>query len=188
VRTDIGFTAMRATATRLPSGVRALRLNTHVDDRGDFTELFRDEWDVGIAPVQWNAVRSEAHVLRGVHVHPLHADALIVVNGRMRLGLSDLRTDSPTAGCACVLDLRGEEMQLVVIPPGVAHGFSFPVPSLHVYAVDHVWNPTDELGCRWDDPGLGIDWRHERRPRISPRDAGLPPLHDLRAQLADRSL
>jgi dTDP-4-dehydrorhamnose 3,5-epimerase len=177
-----------ATATMLPSGVRTRRLTTHLDDRGDFTELFRAEWGMPVAPVQWNAVRSEAQVLRGVHVHPIHADALIVVNGHMRLGLRDLRADSPTAGYACVLDLRGDEMQLVTIPPGVAHGFWFPVASLHVYAVDHVWNPDDELGCRWDDPGLGIEWGHERSPRISTRDAGLPSLDALRAQLAARDV
>jgi dTDP-4-dehydrorhamnose 3,5-epimerase len=174
---------MCAVSILLPAGVGVRRLTTHPDDRGEFTELFRDEWGTGVAPVQWNVVRSNADVLRGVHCHPRHADALIVVAGMMRLGLRDLRAGSPTAGLACTLDLEGDGMQLVTIPPGVAHGFYFPVPSMHVYAVDHVWDPADELGCRWDDPALGIDWRIERRVRISERDAALGTLDALRAAI-----
>lgn len=179
---------MCALSIVLPAGVGVRRLTTHADDRGEFTELFRDEWGTGVAPVQWNVVRSEADVLRGVHCHPLHADALIVVAGMMRLGLLDLRADSPTAGAGCTLDLEGDGMQLVTIPPGVAHGFYFPVPSMHVYAVDRVWDPADELGCRWDDPELELDWRMERPVRISQRDEQLGSLAALRVEIGARGL
>jgi dTDP-4-dehydrorhamnose 3,5-epimerase len=168
----------------LPDGVGVRVLDTHSDPRGAFTELFRDEWATGVAPVQWNAVRSQAGVLRGVHCHPLHADALVVPKGRMRLGLADLRPGSATEGRACLLELSGDPMQLVTIPPGVAHGFYFPEPSLHVYAVDRVWDPVGELGCRWDDPGLGIDWGDVRGPLLSARDAALGTLGRLRAAMA----
>ena len=179
---------MSAPTTVLPSGVRIRNLTTHVDDRGDFTELFRDEWEMGVRPVQWNLVHSAAGVLRGVHVHPKHADALVLASGRMRLGLSDLRPGAPAHGAACVLELSGDAMQLVTIPPGVAHGFLFPEPSTHIYAVDRAWDPADELGCRWDDPGLGLDWGFAGEPRISGRDAALPSLEGLRPALAARGI
>ena len=172
----------------LPAGVGVRGLTTHVDDRGGFTELFRDEWGTGVTPVQWNAVRSAAGVLRGVHCHPLHADALTVAGGRMRLGLSDLRSGSPTHGRACTIELRGDAMALVTIPPGVAHGFYFPEPALHIYAVDRAWDHADELGCRWDDPELGIDWGDVREPRLSPRDARLAGVAELRRELASLSV
>jgi dTDP-4-dehydrorhamnose 3,5-epimerase len=54
---------------------------------------------------------------------------------------------------------------------------------MHVYAVDRVWDPADELGCRWDDPALGIEWRIERPVRISARDAALGSLDALRAAI-----
>jgi dTDP-4-dehydrorhamnose 3,5-epimerase len=174
------------TAVELPAGVGYRALTTHLDDRGGFTELFRDEWGTGVAPVQWNAVRSAPGVLRGVHCHPLHADALAVPVGHLRLGLSDLRPESPTSGLACVVDLRAEAMALVTIPPGVAHGFYFPEPSVHVYAVDRTWDPADELGCRWDDPQLGIEWGPIGDPLISLRDARLGSLAELRAELDGR--
>jgi dTDP-4-dehydrorhamnose 3,5-epimerase len=174
---------MCAVSVLLPSGVGVRPLTTHADDRGAFTELFRDEWGTGVAPVQWNFVQSEADVLRGVHCHPRHADALIVVAGTMRLGLRDLRPDAPTAGLSLTLDLHGDALQLVTIPPGVAHGFYFPVASTHVYAVDRVWDPADELGCRWDDPALELDWGMERPVRISERDERLGSLAALCAAL-----
>jgi dTDP-4-dehydrorhamnose 3,5-epimerase len=177
---------MCAVSVLLPAGVGVRRLATHSDDRGEFTELFRDEWGTGVAPVQWNFVRSEADVVRGVHCHPRHADALIVVAGMMRLGLRDLRPEAPTAGVSCTLDLEADAMQLVTIPPGVAHGFYFPVQSMHVYAVDHAWDPADELGCRWHDPALELDWRIERPVRISARDEALGSLAELRAALEIR--
>lgn len=65
----------------LPRGVALRPFTTHHDERGSFTEVFREEWDTGVRPVQWNAVSSEAGVLRGVHVHVRHDDYLILLRG-----------------------------------------------------------------------------------------------------------
>ncbi|MBI2690332.1 MAG: dTDP-4-dehydrorhamnose 3,5-epimerase family protein [Solirubrobacterales bacterium] len=167
----------------LPDGVELHALEPHHDERGVFTELFRDEWNSATEPVQWNVVRSVAGVLRGVHVHVTHHDYLVVVDGSMVLGLCDLRPQSPSHGAALTLELRSDEPQAVAIPPGVAHGFYFPEASIHVYAVSHYWDLADELGCRWDDPDLAIPWSHQEAT-IAPRDAQLPPLSELVGQLA----
>jgi len=164
----------------LPEGVLLRPLTPHPDERGVFTELFRDSWELEIRPAQWNAVRSAENVLRGVHAHWHHADYLTVVAGRASIGLYDLREGSTTEGMAATVELREEHAAGLVVPPGVAHGFYFHQPSLHVYAVDHEWDPEDELGCRWDEPELGIDWPCER-PSLSPRDAALGSLSELRA-------
>jgi dTDP-4-dehydrorhamnose 3,5-epimerase len=166
----------------LPQGVELRALEPHADDRGRFTELFREEWGAGVAPVQWNAVTSEAGVLRGVHVHVRHDDYLVVHAGTATVGLCDLRADSPTSGLATCVEMTGEEPAGLAIPHGVAHGFYFHEPSLHIYAVSRYWDPSDELGCRWDDPDLGIPWP-QPDARLSPRDAALPSLADLRREL-----
>jgi dTDP-4-dehydrorhamnose 3,5-epimerase len=166
----------------LPAGVLHRPLEPRGDERGVFTELFRESWPLGVEPRQWNAVRSVANVLRGVHAHWRHADYLTVVAGHATIGLHDLREDSPTEGLAATVELRAEQPAGLVLPPGVAHGFYFHGPSVHVYAVDHEWDPDDELGCRWDDADLGIDWSCER-PLISPRDAALGDLSKLRADI-----
>ena len=165
---------------QLPADVRLGPLTPHPDDRGTFIELFREEWDTGVRPVQWNAVHSEAGVLRGVHVHPRHDDYLIVVRGAAIIGVRDLREGSSTEG-ACV-ELSGERPAAISIPHGVAHGFYFQQPSTHIYSVSQYWDMADELGCRWDDPALGIPWP-QREVHISDRDAELPSLEVMLGEL-----
>jgi dTDP-4-dehydrorhamnose 3,5-epimerase len=142
----------------LPHGVVWRELTTHADHRGDLTELFRAEWHKGPVPVQWNFVRSDKNVLRGVHVHPRHDDYLIVLHHRMVLGLKDLRRESPTHDLGSMVELEGERLSAIHIPHGVAHGFYLPSEALYIYAVNRYWDRSDELRCRWDDPELGLHW------------------------------
>lgn len=165
-----------------PCGVRSRPLVRHADERGSFTELFRAEWPTGIAPVQWNAVASRAGVLRGVHVHVRHDDYLIVFQGRAFVGLRDLRRGSPTEGRSALVEMRGDDLAALTIPHGVAHGFLFVEPSLHLYSVSHYWDKADELGCHWADPALAIPWP-EAPSSLSGRDATAPPLAELLHQI-----
>ena len=164
----------------LPSGAVLITLTPHVDDRGAFTELYRVSWEPGVVPAQWNAVRSDANVLRGVHVHRRHTDYLTLVAGRATIGLYDLRNGSPTEGLGTTIEFDSHEPAALVIPVGVAHGFYFQEPSIHVYAVSHEFDPADELGCRWDDAALGLAWPCAE-PFISSRDRELGSLSELRA-------
>ena len=164
-------------------GVGRRPLAMHADSRGAFTEAFRNSWGTGIEPVQWNLVRSHPGVLRGVHVHLRHDDYLIVVSGSATIGLRDLRRDSPTEGRTAMIELRGDALTALTIPPGVAHGFYFREPSIHLYAVSDYWNAADELGCHWADPDLQLRWPTVS-PTLSPRDASAPSLQDLLIELA----
>lgn len=176
------MSAAEPAAVRLPVGVRVVPLTPHADDRGVFTEIHRANWGVP-TPVQWNVVHSRPGTLRGVHVHLRHWDYLVVVAGQCVFGLCDLRSGSATRRLATTITLGGEQPSALVLPPGVAHGFYFPVASTHVYGVTHYWDLADELGCRFDDPELGIAWpTHD--VRLSPRDRSLPSLRELLALLA----
>ena len=150
-------------------GLSVVPLTPHSDARGTFVELYRAEWDTGPAPIQWNAALSHAGVLRGVHVHRGHSDYLTVVSGTLVLGLHDLRPEDPAERASLWLTLTGTEPLGVGIPPGVCHGFWFPEPTVHVYGVSSYWDVGDELGCRFDDPDLGLTWP-ERAPVLSARD------------------
>ena len=162
----------------LPSGVFVTPLRTHVDKRGSFTEVFRQTWFNEIVPIQWNFVASRANVLRGVHVHLRHSDYLILLSGRICVALKDLRPASPTQGMATMIQMTGQALRSLIIPPGVAHGFYFPEESTHVYAVSEYWSVDDELGFHYADPGLHLTWPNPA-PIVSPRDAALPPLSAL---------
>jgi dTDP-4-dehydrorhamnose 3,5-epimerase len=158
---------------QLPLGVEVRPLLLHGDERGSFVEIFRDEWGCSVEPVQWNAVRSVPGTLRGVHVHAVHDDYLVVVNGHAAVGLHDLRPGSPTDGLAALVELPAKEPAALLIPAGVAHGFYFREHSLHIYGVTHYWSHADELSCRWDDPELAIPWP-EPPTLLSERDRTAP--------------
>lgn len=166
----------------LPHDVRLVPFPTHRDHRGRFTEIFRSEWDSGIVPIQWNAVVSVAGVMRGVHLHPIHRDYLVIVDGSATVGLRDLRRGSPTTGRTALVRLSGESMSGLQLPPGVAHGTLFHERSLLVYGASHYYSEADELECHWADPALEIDWPEEPVV-LSSRDAEAPPLSDLLAAI-----
>ena len=167
--------------TDLLDGVVLTPLLPHADDRGAFTEAYRREWPVGFDPVQWGLIRSEAGTFRGVHVHPVHHDYLLAIEGTVRVGLHDLRPDSPTYRASVMLELDPGSGALV-IPCGVAHGLDFPDPASLLLGVSHAFDPADELGCRFDDPDLGLAWSSSA-PIISERDRGLPPVSALIEEL-----
>jgi dTDP-4-dehydrorhamnose 3,5-epimerase len=162
-----------------PAGVRIRSLQANRDERGTFLEIFRAEWDTACEPVQWNVVNSEAGVLRGVHVHVTHADYLIVITGIMLLGLYDLRPGVRDGTTSCMLTLDAKQPIAVTIPPGVCHGFFYPVPTTHVYAVTHYWNPANELGCQFDAPELDLAWP-STTPLLSARDRTAPTYSRMR--------
>jgi dTDP-4-dehydrorhamnose 3,5-epimerase len=172
------MTVIDTAGAPLPDGVRLHPLTGRPDDRGRLTEVFRAEWNLGVEPVQWNLVDNEPRVLRGVHVHVHHVDYLLVVAGSAVIALRDLRRNSPTVGMVSMVPMSGDDKAGLVIPPGVAHGFYFPTAGIHLYSVDHYWNPDDELGCHWLDPDLEIPWP-DREVSVSERDAGAISLAEL---------
>lgn len=74
----------------------------------------------------------------------------------------------------CVVDLRIESEDYlkvqfftlestlpgtVIIPPGCIHGFMTTAPNTKLlYGMTAQYEPSQEVGMRWDDPMLGINW------------------------------
>jgi dTDP-4-dehydrorhamnose 3,5-epimerase len=164
----------------LPDGVTLMPLQTHVDERGDFTEFFRNEWFDSPAPVQWNVSRTRPNALRGVHVHALHWDYFCVVAGEMFVGLHDLRPDVPKERRSVMLRLDGSRLQMLRIPAGVCHGFYSPRGSMHVIGASTYWDPLDHRRCRWDSRELDLDWPCTA-PELSPADRDASPYAELKA-------
>lgn len=168
-----------------PSGVQFHVIIPHVDERGDFSEIFREEWwpKECEMPVQWNLVRSKPETLRGIHVHRNHVDFLVVISGRMELALLDLRPNSDSFGLSVCCSLDGSEPTMVMIPTGVAHGFYFPEASTHIYGVSRYWDIADELGCHYADSDLQLSWPISDSPKLSQRDSSLGTFADLRREV-----
>jgi len=160
------------------AGVRMVAPNRHEDHRGWFAEVFRaDLVRLDQPTAQVNLSVSHRGVLRGLHFHHRQFDYWILVQGRMRVGLADLRRASPTEGAGQILDLT-EGMGLLV-PPGVAHGFAALTDLRLLYLVTAYFDGTDEHGLAWNDPEFALPWELPFEPMLSQRDLSNPVRADM---------
>jgi dTDP-4-dehydrorhamnose 3,5-epimerase len=161
-------------------GVQLVDLIVWADERGRFLETFRKEWFPQRAweRVQTNRSDSKAGVLRGLHYHFHQVDYWYVARGRIRVGLADLRPDSPTYLRSAAIEMADEDAVGLYIPTGVAHGFVALTDATLTYLVDNYYDNSDENGVRWDDPQLAVPWGVEA-PLLSPRDQQNPLLADI---------
>ena len=162
----------------LPLGCESLSLLSNPDERGSLTELFRADWGVTPAPVQWNLWNCERDSLRGVQVHLHNWDYVIITAGKMDLGLVDLRKESPTFQRRCLIRLEAADLQAFRIPPGVGHGCYFPETASALVGLTELWSVGNYLGCFWNDPDLDLNWKTED-PRLSAQDRNAPPLREI---------
>jgi dTDP-4-dehydrorhamnose 3,5-epimerase len=160
-------------------GVLRKSLDSRVDERGSFRELWRESWtgDLTSEPfVQANLSSSVTGVLRGLHFHLRQTDLWIVVGGAVHVALVDIRAllggddVEPTAA-----DAKLSVGECLLIPAGVAHGFWALEPLDLIYLVTNEYDDTDEHSFRWDDPTLQLHWP-SGRPTLSARDASAPSL------------
>lgn len=163
----------------LPEGVALWLLETHGDQRGDFTELFRNHWHDTPLPQQWSLLRSEPNTLRGVHLHLQHWDYLCVTAGQLTVGLHDLRAAEPRS---VLLQLDADRLQVLTIPPGVAHGFYSRQATACLVGASRYYDPADHRRCRWDCPDLALDWPCTA-PELSDQDARAGGCAALRAEV-----
>ena len=166
----------------LADGMAIRELAVHADARGSLTELFRASTAALENVVQWNLVRSEAPVMRGVHVHLRYDEAYVLIEGRVIVGFRDARPGSPTEGRTGLVELQGRRPTLVTSPPGIAHGLLFLERSVFLAGASREWDPTNELGCHWLDPELGIEWPI-RQATLSDRDRDFGPLSAIRDRI-----
>lgn len=162
--------------------VKFVQLRAFEDERGYFMETFRKEWfpEREWGKVQTNRNFSKAGVLRGLHYHHQQVDYWCVMSGTLRVGLADIRPDSPTFGASETIDIGDENQVGIFIPIGVAHGFLSLTDSSLAYLVDNYYSGSDEMGVAWNDPQLSVPWGVDA-PLLSERDSQNPFLADIAA-------
>ena len=166
--------------------VIVVELDVFQDPRGYFMELYHAEKyrEGGIlAPfVQDNQSLSLRGTLRGLHAQKDHPQGKLVraVEGTIFDVAVDVRRGSPSFGRWVGLELDAATPRQLYIPVGFIHGFCVLSETAVVeYKCTDVYCPGDELGVRWDDPDIGIEWPLEA-PLLSEKDAVLPALADIR--------
>jgi len=110
-----------------------------------------------------NESTSSYGVLRGLHAQKADAaQAKLVrcIQGRILDVAVDFRPDSPTYLKHFTIELSGDNHKQLLVPRGFLHGFSVLSETAIVnYQVDNTYQPEMEVGLRYDDPELNIDWQ-----------------------------
>lgn len=168
--------AFRKISTSLP-GVVILEPRVFGDERGFFLESYNQKVfaELGIEErfVQDNHSSSRRNVLRGLHYQIKHAQGKLVraVEGEILDVAVDVRRSSPTFGGWEAVRLSGENLRMLWIPPGFAHGFRVISEKAQVlYKATDYYAPEHERTLAWDDPDLKIDWEVDGKPIVSAKD------------------
>lgn len=105
------------------SGVLTKRLIVHPDERGRLFEILRADDEIFSKFGQVYITTANPGVIKAWHYHKIQTDNFCCVVGKARLVLYDPRVDSPTRGALCEFEIGPQNLELVMIPPGVYHGF-----------------------------------------------------------------
>jgi len=142
-------------------GIVIKKLVTHNDERGFFREIIRvtdDFFTAGFG--QWSHSLMFDGVIKAWHHHKIQTDWWYVCSGVLRVGLCDVRKDSPTYEQTMDFFMGDNQpAQVIKIPPGVAHGCKTIQGPVHLlYVTSHTYNPQDEYRIAYNDPEIDFDW------------------------------
>jgi dTDP-4-dehydrorhamnose 3,5-epimerase len=153
------------------------------DSRGWFAEVFNQSAfaAAGLPShfIQDNQSFSRNGVLRGLHyqLEKPQGKLVRVLSGHIWDVAVDLRPNSPDFGRWAGFHLQAEspdeELQLLWIPEGFAHGFLVLSDTAEVlYKTTNLYHPPGERCILWNDPTLNISWPLDgMTPNVSDKDA-----------------
>ena len=147
--------------------VTVKKLVRHVDDRGFFMEVLRDDDELLKRFGQASLSKTYPGVVKAFHYHERQDDLWFFPCGNAQVVLHDLRENSPTKGETNVFYMGEDNPILLVIPIGVAHGYRVlgSEPAIIMYFTTESYDPKDpdEKRLLWNDPAIGFDWTTENR-------------------------
>jgi dTDP-4-dehydrorhamnose 3,5-epimerase len=181
---------MKFLPTTLPD-VMIVEPDVFRDSRGWFLETYHGQKyrDGGIQAsfVQDNCSSSVKHTLRGLHAQVGNPQGKLiqVIHGHIFDVAVDIRRGSPTFLNWVGVELDGDRLHQLYIPPGFAHGFCVLSEAAIVnYKCTDFYNPQGELTIRWNEGRIGVAWPVQS-PLLSPKDAAGQSIGDLMAHLPE---
>ena len=173
--------------------VYVIDTSAFIDDRGAFARWFcANEMkdiigDQKIVNVNFSRTVNKGSI-RGMHFQfPPHTETKMVrcIRGKILDVIVDIREGSPTFLKHFAVELSADNMSLLYIPKGFAHGFqSLEDNSEIMYLVTEFYSAEMESGLNALDPALGIEWplpianmsdKDKNRPFITPDFKGIKP-------------
>lgn len=155
------------------------------DERGFFLETYKEsEFSKHGLPSSFkqdNHSLSQKNVLRGLHYQlpPSAQGKLIrVISGSIYDVAVDIRRDSKFFKKWISVELSAENMNILWIPEGFAHGFlSLSDGTQVIYKATAEYDPESERGIMYNDQDLGIEWP-VKNPILSKKDMVYPGLNE----------
>ncbi len=177
---------MRFEETPVP-GVFVIEPAAERDERGFFARTFaRADFEArglsGMIEECSVSYNERPGTLRGLHLQmPPFAECKLVRCSRGAIFdvAVDLRQGSATLGEWVGVELSEDNLRMLYVPEGCAHGFQTLESATEVvYQISTAYRPDAARGVRWDDPAIGIEWPAAESRVISQRDAQLPLMKD----------
>jgi dTDP-4-dehydrorhamnose 3,5-epimerase len=149
------------------SGAFIVELEPHTDERGAFTRIFcqKEFAEIGFNKqiVQINhSFTKNIKTIRGMHFQcPPSSEIKIIrcIRGKVFDVMVDIRAASPTFLKWYGIELSDDNMRMVYLPQGFAHGFQTLTDDAELmYHHSAFYSPQHERGIRFDDPALKILW------------------------------
>jgi dTDP-4-dehydrorhamnose 3,5-epimerase len=148
-------------------GVRLIPLRTHIDERGFFREVLRIGDIEAFGQWSHSVMYSGEPVIKAWHIHRKQTDYFYCPIGVIKVVLVDMNGLETSQ---YVYNVYGREHkpiefllgdnqspQVLVIPPGVAHGLKVLQGPAHLfYITSREYDPADEGRIPFD--ALGYDW------------------------------
>jgi dTDP-4-dehydrorhamnose 3,5-epimerase len=143
-------------------GVVVKELPVHRDARGRLMEILRADDPLFASFGQVYMTVARPGVVKAWHCHERQTDHFCVVAGTARIALYDGRNGSPSRGAVMEVIAGEDNAALVVIPPGVYHGFRA-VGAAEVRILNiptELYDPKnpDEIRRPYNDPTIPYDW------------------------------
>lgn len=149
------------------TGAYVIELEPFLDERGLFARTFCKKefaeigFDKQIVQINHSLTRQKG-AIRGMHYQrPPACEIKIIrcVQGAVFDVMVDIRVGSPTFRQWYGVELSKDNLRMVYIPEGFAHGFQTLTGEAElIYHHSEFYSPEDERGLRSDDPALAICW------------------------------
>lgn len=149
------------------SNAAVVDVEPFVDNRGVFARFFCEKelseivGDRRFVNANFSRTLKEGSI-RGLHFqYPPKAEMKLVrcIHGAVYDVIVDIRKDSPTYLKWYGVELSAENMRMLCVPEGFAHGFQvLEENSELMYLVSNFYSPDFEGGLNYADPILGIQW------------------------------
>ncbi|RZD43346.1 MAG: dTDP-4-dehydrorhamnose 3,5-epimerase [Thaumarchaeota archaeon] len=164
-------------------GSYIIELEKLEDERGFFTRIWDEEIfqnkELNSKLVQISfSFNKKKGTLRGMHFQekPFEETKIVrCVKGKIFDVIIDLRSNSKTYKKWISIELNSNDLKMIYIPEGFAHGFQTLEDNTEVmYQMSNWFSPEHAKGIRWNDQEFDIKWPINE-PIISKKDQ----LHEL---------